>query len=328
MNQRKIYFDYIKKKLVYLATDVEISGKLNLLDGNVFAESFYRDFLNLLNNWNLREANELTSNYPAIDLVDDTNKIVIQVTSNATSTKVKHTLSRSGISKYTGYRLCFLFIAKSVDLLKNKSFSNPYNLLFDPAIDIMSITEVLRGCLGAKIEILLALNELCHREFDPGELRPVKTSLISEVLLSISKIQIETSPSYRTPRPFDIPQKIRFNNLEILQKGTIDDLSRFNPKLDDIYNSFEREGTKEAVIFQKLISLYQSQKIKYPDKTSAAIFLSMVSDLVTYINMSSNLDESLSMEDKEYYCRVILVDAFIRCKIFEDPEGYSYDSTE
>lgn len=65
--------------------------------------------------------NILEPNFPAIDLVDDTNKTAIQVTSNADAKKINHTISKFekfGLDKKYDKLLIFGFL-KSSKSLKN-----------------------------------------------------------------------------------------------------------------------------------------------------------------------------------------------------------------
>ncbi|OMP92220.1 SMEK domain-containing protein [Raoultella terrigena] len=82
----------ITNYLAVLSRAVEISASLNLLDINVQAESFYRDFLNLCYGYNLRNTNTEEQNYQAIDLADENRKIAIQVTSTSELGKIKKTV--------------------------------------------------------------------------------------------------------------------------------------------------------------------------------------------------------------------------------------------
>jgi hypothetical protein len=74
---RNHYFNAIDERLCTLATRIEVHGKLNILDLHLHSENFYRDFFNELFRWKLKNANAIKQNTEAIDLIDQTNKIVI-----------------------------------------------------------------------------------------------------------------------------------------------------------------------------------------------------------------------------------------------------------
>lgn len=77
--------------LSYLKSQVEISNSLNLNDINKHAEDFYKDLLNILYGFNLKNINIEDQNAAAIDLGDKEKRIAVQVTSTASFTKIKKT---------------------------------------------------------------------------------------------------------------------------------------------------------------------------------------------------------------------------------------------
>ncbi|MXZ49820.1 MAG: SMEK domain-containing protein, partial [Rhodobacteraceae bacterium] len=56
-------------RLVFLKSKVEVSSKLNLTDMNIHSENFYRDFLNLLYEYDLKNINKIQHNATSIELV-------------------------------------------------------------------------------------------------------------------------------------------------------------------------------------------------------------------------------------------------------------------
>ena len=54
---------------------IEKRAKLNLLDNAVLAESFYKEILNKLFSWELKNLNIAHANFEAIDLIDKSNNI-------------------------------------------------------------------------------------------------------------------------------------------------------------------------------------------------------------------------------------------------------------
>jgi hypothetical protein len=87
MDNRQRYITVIGRRLAYLKAEVQSFSTLNLLDINVHAENFYRDFFNLLG-WSFDNTNYYSNNYAHIDLIDTTNKLAIQVTSQNNNEKI------------------------------------------------------------------------------------------------------------------------------------------------------------------------------------------------------------------------------------------------
>ena len=80
------------------------------------SENFYLHFFNLLFGYKLENLNTFLQNVEAIDLIDHTNKIVIQVSATNTKQKVESTLEKEIIKTYSAYT--FKFISISFSLIK------------------------------------------------------------------------------------------------------------------------------------------------------------------------------------------------------------------
>jgi hypothetical protein len=124
---------------------------LNLLDLHIHMETFYLNFCNELFGWQLANLNTSSQNAVAIDLIDHTAKIMIQVSATATKQKVQDALA--GVPKnLSGYRFKFISISKDASLLRNKQFEKPSDLQFDPQDDILDIPAILRWVLAMRAE--------------------------------------------------------------------------------------------------------------------------------------------------------------------------------
>jgi len=128
---RSLYFNYIVSRLSALAVEIELRGKLNLLDLHLHAENFYLHLFNKLFGWDLENLNASKRNVAAIDLIDHKNKIVVQVSATATKEKVESALSKN-LSAYLGYAFKFISISKDGNPLRSMIFANPHNLTFNP----------------------------------------------------------------------------------------------------------------------------------------------------------------------------------------------------
>lgn len=118
-------------------------GKLNILDLNIHSEMFFSNFLNLLFDYDLVNLNTLKHNVEGIDLVDTEKKIIAQVSSTCNKQKVERSLNKKILTKYEGYRFKFVSITEDARKLKNKSFVNPYEVIFSPADDIIDIEKIV-----------------------------------------------------------------------------------------------------------------------------------------------------------------------------------------
>jgi len=90
--------DYIRNQLSYIKSKIQDDTKQKLYDINKTSEDIFMHILNDVYGWKLVNANDIKPNFPAIDLIDTTNKIVIQVTSSMDDAKVI-----SSIAKFTKF---------------------------------------------------------------------------------------------------------------------------------------------------------------------------------------------------------------------------------
>lgn len=134
----------ISLRLSILTGHVKQLNSLNLLDLNIHAENFYRDFLNLIYDSNLINMNTIEKNAPAIDLGDKEKRIAFQVTSTCTKEKIDSTIEKF-IEKnlYEDYdRLKFIIITEKKRIKNNLSTQGLFT--FNPGEDILDLTDLLK----------------------------------------------------------------------------------------------------------------------------------------------------------------------------------------
>ncbi|MCI1699176.1 ABC-three component system protein [Liquorilactobacillus nagelii] len=326
MAPREVYLKNIEEALAFLVSKVAISGRMNLLDDHVLSEPFFARFLNELYGWNLVTSNDNVANTVAVDLIDKSQKLSVQVTTNTRKEKIQNTLNKAK-DHLKGYHVQFVFITTDARNLSRMDFTIPEDISFVPSDDIIDTSQLMITCQSIDVASLLRLQNLCKEEVLPIQEIPVQSSELVKVLRAVSKIRIDYSNELRVPRSFKIQDKIDFNCLRPIQAQTIDELASYNPRLDTTYETFAQDGVSPGIIFQKLSAIYQNQTLRHTDDNAPLIFLKMVEELMNYVVDKFHLDSEMSPEKIEYCCRIILVDAFIRCKIFVDPEGYHYDTT-
>lgn len=122
-------------------------GVAHLLNVNTVMETFCMHLLNMMYGWNLKNANTIKMNFPGIDLIDEANKIVVQVSSEYTSSKINNTLSNRIMEKLAkdDYNLKFCFIGENNR--KHKKFKNCINtfeISYDPSKDDITFNDLIR----------------------------------------------------------------------------------------------------------------------------------------------------------------------------------------
>jgi hypothetical protein len=135
-------------------------------------------------------------------------------------------------------------------------------------------------------------------------------SLIAKVIKNLSSHLGQPKPT-RTTHAFEIDAKISFNEID-RHAGIIQKYSAYYGIIDPIYNEFE--SAKKAALLESFNDLYLTNKGR--SKLSDEIWDEVESQLIERVNREANLDYS---EELEWCVKIIMVDAFMRCKILEEP---------
>ncbi|HIP27234.1 MAG TPA: hypothetical protein EYG80_06220 [Flavobacteriaceae bacterium] len=171
-------FEYIKKKLINLRSKVEIDNSIGHFDINKEVEDVYLHLLNNIYGWNLKNANLLKENFPAIDLIDDTEKIVIQVTSTTDTTKLGGTIEKfKKLKEYSyGYKLKMFYIKdipnfqkKSLDEFKKDSIEKK---------DLLGIKNIL-SMVQSDIDI-------CEKVYETLKKLSIDDSSKNQIIINVN----------------------------------------------------------------------------------------------------------------------------------------------
>ncbi len=244
MNRKK-YFDSIESKLNLLAFRLESRGRLNILDLHLHSENFYLHFFNVLFDWNLRNLNASQQNAHGVDLVDETRKIIAQVSATATKQKVESALAKD-LSEYQGYAFKFISISKDAKSLRTKSYCNPHNLIFCPSQDIHDIPSLLAFINAMDIDRLKEVDEFLKKELHP-EPDPKKVeSNLTAIIKILAEEDWNSNVSDIEIVPFDIEEKIEGNRLEEA-RNLIDDYKIHYFRIDKIYKNFDIQGVNKSL---------------------------------------------------------------------------------
>ena len=164
MPVNEIYMQKISEFLSMMVAKVQQDGGANMVTTNVLAESFYREFLNILCGWTLDSANT-KGNMPGFDLISEKDRVVVQVSATDSKEKLKETLKELDPEACGGYHLIFLLIAAKRP--SRSGLEVPEGVRFDPTEDVWSNAELLRMAQGLELERLKQLEALC-REYFPN----------------------------------------------------------------------------------------------------------------------------------------------------------------
>ena len=323
--QRKNYFDYVEEKLAILSIRVKNRGKLNILDVHMHSENFYRDFINLLYGWSLENANNRLQNIEAIDLIDDNVKLIVQVSATATKTKINNSLSKKSIEKKTkrGYTFKFVSIAENADQLRQQKYNNLYNIGFNPKKDIYDISSLEKDILNLKLQKLEEVYQFIKAELGnmPDCVR--FNSDLTTIINILAEVKLDENEPLGNINMFEIDKKIEFNKLDIAA-SIIDDYKIFYNQVEKKYREFDKMGlNKSMLVLQSLKKMYIDALLKNKYDNSDLLFVGLIDEVKEIVINSSNYFD-ISKETLEACASLLVVDAFMRCKIFKNPEGYAY----
>nr|WP_320117435.1 ABC-three component system protein [uncultured Marinifilum sp.] len=320
---RNLYFNYIEKELHVLARRIETRGKLNILDLHLHSENFYLHLLNLLYGYSLENLNAKLQNVEAIDLIDHTNKIVVQVSATCTKQKVESALSKKLLNNYKGYSFKFISISKDASDLRKKTFKNPFSLTFVPIADIVDVTSVLNTTLSKKAVEIKEVYRFIKEELG-GEVDIVKLdSNLASVINILSKEKWDERNESESVNSFEIERKITHNDLKD-SKDIIDEYCVFYKKVDEKYSEFDTSGVnKSTSVLRSIRKEYRNLK---NSGTADFVFQEVIEKIKEKVLESPNFEE-IPIDELELCIDILVVDAFIRCKIFENPQNYNYASS-
>jgi hypothetical protein len=315
MNRQK-YFNFIEEKLTNLAYHIGIRGRLNILDLHLHSENFYTNFLNLLFGWSLINLNTEQHNVAGIDLIDTTNKIFVQVSATATKQKIESALAKD-LSNYKEYSFKFISISKDAKGFRNKTFANPHNLTFSPNKDIFDIQSLLRIIMGMDIDRQREVYEFVKKEIK-SEPDPEKVeSNLTTIIIILSKEDWSQGTLSFEIIPYDIEAKISYNQLDSA-RVLIDDYKIHHHRIDKIYSDFNKQGVNKS------ISILDGIRMEYlalgPVISPDQCFFSIIEKVIQKIRASANYTP-IPDEELQLCVQILIVDAFIRCKIFKNPLG-------
>jgi hypothetical protein len=318
------YFDYIQERLATLSTMIVTSGKLNLQDLNVHSETFFADLLNQIFDWKLANLNTDKPNVEGIDLVDEGNTLLAQVSSTCTKQKIENSLEKELLKSYNGYTFKFVSIARDASGLRKQSYQNPSPLAFAPPKDIIDLSTMLFKVKAMEITKQKQLYDFIRAELSSGtDLIKVDTNL-AIIINILSKEKLNESIDPPELNACGIENKIDFNGLSGVRE-TINDYKVHFTKINNIYSTFDKEGYNKSF---SVLQIIRKQYIKRQNSTMSPsdIFYSIITDVMDIVTESKNYVE-MKYDELELCVNILVVDAFIRCKIFTNPEGYNYAIT-
>ncbi|GAB1536277.1 hypothetical protein ADMFC3_19080 [Geovibrio sp. ADMFC3] len=320
---RSVYYNRITYLLATLTVNIHQRAKNNILDYNIHAESFYGSFLKLLYNWDFTNANKIFQNAAAIDLIDEKNKLIVQVTSQDTKSKINTTLSKEKLKGYQGYSLKFFIITDDGKDLKSGEYNNPHNITFDPKKDILDNGDILRAILAMKIDEQEAIHHFLSKELRPIEMNMVNMeSDLVKIIEILSKEDLDNCEQINL-NEYNIEEKINFNLLQRV-KEMINTHKIYYNIIEKIFIEYDKAGNNKSLAI-KLLLKKKYMKLMDNEEDKVVIFWTLLEEVKEYIKSFDVLN--ISLEELDMYVSILIIHAFVWCHIFENPTGYTHVTT-
>lgn len=320
---RELYLKNIADSLALLSSQVSVRNAINLYDINIVAESFYSELLNLIEGFNLKNVNAIKKNAPGIDLADEGNRVSIQVTSDNTSDKIKHTieefLSNKSYEKYDRLIILILTNKKKYTTV----FETDGKFDFDKNKDIWDVKDLIKRVEALSTDKLKTINEFLQRELN-NKCANIVSSEASEVETIIDLIEFISSHKQKYKRRdviVDPKYKInkRFKDFAdglIMQYTTLYGL--YGGALNEIDNVYGHDEAQELITIMYL----QDISIQHLDAFG--------NDPVKALNaLVDFFDDKLSENGKKYDRMAIkfyLINEMIACSVFPNERSEYYGS--
>lgn len=192
MINKEVYLKTIAENLALLSREVSILNAVNLYDINIIAEDFFPGLLNLIYGYELKNANHLEKNAPAIDLIDRKNRIAVQVTSDNSSTKIRHTIAE--FNKNQAYHLYDRLVV--LILTQKKKYSSDFDtqglFSFEKTRDIWDVEKLIKDIRELETVQIKKISdylseELCNKYYSVRETQAGEVDTIIDLIEYISQ---------------------------------------------------------------------------------------------------------------------------------------------
>ena len=296
---------YVIQKFIWGMTSLNsyiyFNNLLNFRDINIFSENFIRDLLNIVDSLKLKNANYNYYNNPGFDLIDQENKILIQVTSTDDPQKVKKTwdtmyrnyqppLSNTSpddgnelnLSDYSFLFFVLKYHAEDIKKYYKKHTSNtgcPAFLSFDPkknVLDLGDLVTAVNDLDGSKLHELETL--MLHNW------KMFSRMVFHDTPKKVNKIIKEYADNY-TARMFLHTYHPESN--VSLQNVYVQPKYRIAGSVDDSRDTIS--------LISRFICENPSERMLYIDGDAAVGKTSLISWLCYYYSQNADEDDCLSL---------------------------------
>lgn len=321
MLNKEVYLKEVAGSLALLSKEVTILNAVNLYDINIVAEDFFPGLLNLIYKYELKNANYLEKNAPAIDLFDRINRIAVQVTSDNSSKKINHTIEE--FNKNESYKIYDRLII--LILTQKKRYTTEFNtdgkFVFDKTKDIWDVEDLMKDIRKLDTNQIKEISsylskELCDKYYEVKATQASEIDTIIDLIEYISQHRkvkksrdTEVDPEYKIYKRFrEFAEKL------IMEYTTL--FAIYGDALDVVNDTLGIDEAQDIIIMFYL----QDVSVQFLDEAGDDPVVAL-NRLVVYFA------EKLSVNGKKYDRAAIkfyLVNEMIKCRVFPN-ERSGYD---
>ena len=322
MMNKEVYLKNIAENLALLSREVSILNAVNLYNINIIAEDFFPGLLNLIYGYELKNANHLEKNAPAIDLIDQKNRIAVQVTSDNSSTKIKHTIEE--FNKSQAYHLYDRLVV--LILTQKKKYSSNFDtqglFSFEKARDIWDVEKLIKDIRELETAQIKNVSdylseELYNKYYSVRETQAGEVDTIIDLIEYISQHRKVNKDRETTVDPeYKIYKRFKnFADKLITEYTTL--YTIYGEALNIVNETLGIDEAQDIIIMFYLQDISVQFLEEEQDNPIAAL-----NKLVTYF------ETKLSANGKKYDRSAIkfyLVNEMIKCRVFPN-ERSEYDA--
>lgn len=302
--------------LTFLQTKVSNDNHLNLQNINIHSENLFRDLLNLVYGYNLKNSNHKSQNASAIDLFDDNQKLAIQVTSDNSGEKVHETIKKFNNEHfYNDYDKLNVFVIGNKKEFPKTKFQALGTTLFDKSNDIKDIKDLLKDIQDLGSDKLKEVSEfICnHIALKVPQQRTKEANEVETIMSLIEYISSNEMLGDEAEQEPDPERKMhRFSE----HKAHLEDRFRelyplYYLSLIEAKSNLGIDGVKARKI-QSYLKKISDKHLTEKNGDAKAAIESLISFLEEKIQKTNyDFDEGAI----EFY----LIDELIRCNVFPNP---------
>lgn len=154
------------------------------------------------------------------------------------------------------------------------------------------------------------------------------TSLLAMAINAITKANFdsEQKTTSSSPQSFEIQENIDYNAVK-RNKSVLEEYKVFNAKIDGLYEELENQGSfRKDKLLRAVKHSYLKAKGKYVGASKNPIEIiranadNIIEDVENDLLEIAEKDTDHFREDISFGISLIMVDAFMRCKILEEPQ--------